>query len=266
MPSNNLIGPQTPMLAPPTNNQQTARQAVFAQTNQMAVPRPPYGVLQTANPSRPQGNPNYSAQPAASAAPNSNITFPRPQDQHGAVNNPQAATPPSRSLDSTDVEPVVGFFTARAAESLQNQKNLHPNVPQFNPHAESPSIRKTAGVDHTKTKPVGRDVIGAPASLVQSMPPVRTNFINPQADQARRIGMPGAAASPLQNRNSYRPPQMAHKRPAEVGVAQSVERITKSMYERIANKCTDMVVLLLEMSRLLQRIRHSMSVEVRTSG
>ncbi len=42
------------------------------------------------------------------------------------------------------------------------------------------------------------------------------NFVNPQADQNRRIGMPlGGAASPLQNRNSYKPPQM--KRPLEGG-------------------------------------------------
>lgn len=27
----------------------------------------------------------------------------------------------------------------------------------FNPHAESPSIRKTPGIDHTKSKPVGRN-------------------------------------------------------------------------------------------------------------
>lgn len=40
-----------------------------------------------------------------------------------------------------------------------------------------------------------------------------TNFINPQADHNRRIGMPPAGmASPLQNRNSYKPPTMVGKR------------------------------------------------------
>lgn len=40
-----------------------------------------------------------------------------------------------------------------------------------------------------------------------------TNFVNPQADQNRRIGMPPAGmASPLQNRNSYKPPTMVAKR------------------------------------------------------
>ena len=40
----------------------------------------------------------------------------------------------------------------------------------------------------------------------------RANFVNPQADKMRRVGMPGMA-SPLQNRGSYKPPQM--KRPVD---------------------------------------------------
>ncbi|MCJ1476691.1 DNA repair protein rad52 [Lambiella insularis] len=217
IPTNNPIGPQTPMLAPPTNNQPIARQATYAQTNQIVMPRPSHGAQQAGNLSRPQANPHNLAQSATPAVGNSNLSSPRPQGRVGVPNNPQGGTPPSRSSGSMDVEPVVGFFTARAAESLQSAKNLPPNVSHFNPHAESPSIRKTAGVDHTKTKPVGRDMIGAPGQVNQSVPPMRTNFVNPQADQARRIGMPGAAASPLQNRNSYKAPQMTNKRPAEDG-------------------------------------------------
>ena len=116
------------------------------------------------------------------------------------------------SLDSSSTsehDPPVGFFTARAAESLQNGPGLPLKAPAFNPHLESPSIRKTAGVDHTKSKPVGREAIGAPPQ--PAVP--RANFVNPQSDKTRRVGMPMGASSPLQNRGSYKPPQM--KRPVE---------------------------------------------------
>lgn len=122
------------------------------------------------------------------------------------------------SLDSSntsDHEPPVGFFTARAAESLQSGPTSAVKAPAFNPHLESPSIRKTAGVDHTKTKPVGRDLVGAPPA--PAIP--RASFTNPQSDKMRKVGMPMAAASPLQNRGSYKPPQM--KRPAESNGARS---------------------------------------------
>lgn len=126
-------------------------------------------------------------------------------------NNPAIATPTEE--ENCLHEPPIGFFTARAAQSLQNNPGLPLKAPAFNPHLESPSIRKTAGVDHSKTKPVGREAVGAP-SPVAIVPP-RSNFVNPQTDKTRRIGMPVVAASPLQNRSSYKPPQM--KRPVPEG-------------------------------------------------
>ena len=115
---------------------------------------------------------------------------------------------------SSENDPPVGFFTARVAETVQNANAMPSDIPTFNPHLESPSIRKTAGIDHTRTGPVARDLInGAPPGNI-SMPP-RPNFTNMLGDQARRIGMPKpAVASPLQNRGSYKPPQMV-KRPAD---------------------------------------------------
>ena len=118
---------------------------------------------------------------------------------------------PSLKSNASEHEAPTGFFTARAAESLQNANGL-PKGPAFNPHLESPSIRKTAGVDHSKSKPVNRDLVCPP---VLPSPPSRGScFVNPQTDKARKLGMPGAA-SPLQNRGSYKPPQM--KRPADSG-------------------------------------------------
>ncbi|KAI9829769.1 MAG: hypothetical protein M1819_006006 [Sarea resinae] len=113
----------------------------------------------------------------------------------------------------------VGFFTARAAEALQDPKSMSLNAPLFNPHSESPSIRKTSGVDHSKTRPVSREALGISNQTANSNAMPRPSFANPQAEPGRRIGMPAATASPLQNRSSYRPPGPAGpKRPFENSV------------------------------------------------
>lgn len=49
----------------------------------------------------------------------------------------------------------VGFFTARAAETVQNTSGLPLKAPAFNPHLESPSIRKTAGWTIPRQNPLG---------------------------------------------------------------------------------------------------------------
>ncbi|KAL8797328.1 MAG: hypothetical protein Q9195_000482 [Heterodermia aff. obscurata] len=127
-------------------------------------------------------------------------------------NDASNGTPPTLdSSSATEHNPPIGFFTARAAETLQSGTTLPSNVPTFNPHLESPSIRKTAGVDHTRTKPVRAETIGVPI-------PPKSNFVNPQTDKSRRVGMPMGAASPLSNRGSYKPPQM--KRPADAVATQ----------------------------------------------
>ncbi|KAL8983066.1 MAG: hypothetical protein Q9205_002596, partial [Flavoplaca limonia] len=116
-------------------------------------------------------------------------------------------TPPPAALTSVSCSPPLGFFTARAAETIQSASSIPPQAPSFNPHLESPSIRKTAGVDHTRTKPVARELVGAPHPPAVSSGG-RPNFVNPQVDKGRRVGMPGGVASPLANRSSYKPPQM----------------------------------------------------------
>lgn len=134
-----------------------------------------------------------------------------PQDQLPQRPSISSEAPSLDSSITSEHNPPLGFFTARAAESLQTGLCIPLKAPAFNPHLESPSIRKTAGIDHTKTKPIGREAVGAPPQ-----PPVaRANFINPQSDKTRRVGMPMGAPSPLQNRGSYKPPQM--KRAVENG-------------------------------------------------
>ena len=178
--------------------------------------QPPQSNLQaTGGPTRPMNQ-----------SPNRHIQAP----SNGTI---PSSTPPFHSSGPIEQEPAVGFFTARVAETVQNATAIPPNVPVFNPHLESPSIRKTAGIDHTKTKPVNRDSLGAVPAVVQGGPSMRSNFVNPQTDQARRIGMPNAAGSPLQNRNSYKPPQMT-KRPAEGNPAQYVAQ-TNNLLVNLAN-------------------------------
>lgn len=181
------------------------------------------------SPSRPNGLPNQAANTAnftaqaraTSSTPEQlahNIQRLQPQQQS---NQPQNGGPPPH-------EPPVGFITARAADAVQGPTigvPLPPNVPRFNPHAESPSIRKTSGVNHGRSGPVSRDSIGPappinpPKLQAVAAPPVRTNFINPQADANRRIGMPAAMQSPVANRSAYKPPGPAGvKRVSDGGI------------------------------------------------
>jgi DNA repair and recombination protein RAD52 len=139
----------------------------------------------------------------------------------------QAKRPFPGSLEETpenrDGQPVVesGFFSARAVAMVPEVSNGDgpptvplANLPTFNPHAESPSIRRTPGIDHTSTKPLSKELKHVPSSTqagaATSPAPNRTNIVNPQLDAARRIGAPGSP-SPMANRSSYRPPTM--KRP-----------------------------------------------------
>lgn len=129
---------------------------------------------------------------------------------------------------------TVGFFSARAVKEIPEDKLATGAVlaPQpamaFNPRADSPSIRKTPGIDHTKSKPVGRGLThvqpkpasdqeapaGGAGGLGAARPaPARpANVVNPQLDTTRRIGAPGGSGSPLANRGQYRPPTVL-KRP-----------------------------------------------------
>ena len=73
-----------------------------------------------------------------------------------------------------------GFFSARAAAMMPEARDpdapLPPlptgaNLPVFNPNAESPSIRKTPGIDHKKSMPLGRDGKHVPGSTQSTTAP-----------------------------------------------------------------------------------------------
>ncbi|KAK4453831.1 hypothetical protein QBC34DRAFT_344090 [Podospora aff. communis PSN243] len=213
-------------------------------------PRPPQTPNQQPPPRQfsnsfngPQGNTsNSNSRPPPNQQFNQSKPPPAPQNQSVAAQPPTAA--PQPPVPTTAPPEGVGFFSARAVKNIAEDAiasgHIAPKGGQvFNPKAESPSIRKTPGIDHTKSKPVARngqhvppatsgdntttisaDIAGSPGirPMPRPGPPMgRGNVINPQLDQTRRIGAPGSS-SPLANRNQYRPPTM--KRPPGADVAQ----------------------------------------------
>lgn len=242
-------GPQTP------NQQQTSRAKQFSgvqmngaqnQAHQQGQRPPP----QQSNPGRPQqqnnsnhnnnhNGSNHNKHSGSSSATNSNgSSHQMPQQSHN-TSIPGAGTGAPPAGEAT------GFFSARAVreipeDALATGATLAPQAGQvFNPRAESPSIRKTPGIDHTKSKPLARNgqhiappstqearvggaapgangvAAGTPSRAAVQPHPRPGNVVNPQFDAARRIGAPGGPGSPLANRGQYRPPTIVNKRPLE---------------------------------------------------
>ncbi|KAH3997532.1 hypothetical protein HBI24_152550 [Parastagonospora nodorum] len=184
---------------PPPNSNNSANMA----------PRPPVQQNQ-----QPQNQPLRNTPPDAQHAP----AQPRPAPQAQGVTTPSANPAPPNG------RPPVGFITSRAAELLQNSDAAVPSIahlPTFNPNAESPvpKDKRTPGIDNRRSAPVKREQVGAPpapppaAEPANSRPSRPSNFVNPQQDMNRRIGMPGApsyAMSPSANRGAYKPPTFAN--------------------------------------------------------
>lgn len=151
-----------PQRAPQTPGQNyPPRSGPQNQANQAAA-RPSHPLQQQMNQQRPQnggqnsGSNGGPARGSNSSSNSSHQTPPQVQSHNLQAQNHNAAPP---------VE-GVGFLSARAVKQLVGsadesvEKAKLPAAPlstqAFNPHAESPSIRKTPGIDHTKSKPVNR--------------------------------------------------------------------------------------------------------------
>ncbi|KAL7622889.1 DNA repair protein rad52 [Parahypoxylon ruwenzoriense] len=163
--------------------------------------------------------------------------------QQAAANN-RINTPPPNGAASTE---QVSFFSARSIKKLPEDAPAGTPImtehgPKlFDPRAESPSIRKTPGIDHTSSKPVSRngqhvapvkrDTEQQPRGFGSAGGPTTSGFANgvgsgpgrpnmgsvgnPTLNQTRQIGAPGGGGSPLANRGQYRP--LTVKRPAPIG-------------------------------------------------
>lgn len=221
-PSNNFNAQQRPpnnMPHPPAPNPAVVTPS--KPERPWAVPRQPYappapnGMAQRQDPG-PQNYPNASIAQSAQPRPNQNMI---PQAAGGQQPGTQGMIPPNSS-------PSVGaasakFFSARAVDMLRdNPQSVSSAAPQFDPHAESPSIRKTAGVDHTKSIPISKPMLaGASPASNQTR-----DFINPSQDMHRRIGAPGGSGigSPMnrgQSTSSYRPLTRPNVDPTTTGSA-----------------------------------------------
>lgn len=201
---------------PPQQQQQRTGPTINGQANNRPMP-PNNGWMQ---PPHPNGENQQPQKPAEVPLPPSRATSSTPetpQQPNQQRPQPNAFNAPQNNGSPPAHEPPVGFITARAADKVQDGRPtvITPALQAFNPHAESPSIRKTTGIDHRRSAPINRQVItaGAPNAPAQSgafnpgmMPNRPTNFVNPQADVSRRIGMPMGGQSPLANRGAYKPP------------------------------------------------------------
>ena len=120
----------------------------------------------------------------------------QPQTAPGTVSHPNQATtsltvspyvpshiPPYNQMDpAVPANPPIGFFTARVAETVKAAPaNLPKNV-TFDPHAESPSIPKTVGIDHSRSKAVqiNRDATGNVTGIAEVPPEQGMNTGNRQ--------------------------------------------------------------------------------------
>jgi DNA repair and recombination protein RAD52 len=122
-----------------------------------------------------------------------------------------AETVPNRNGERLATPLPTGFVNSRAAELLntENRGPQSPDVPAFNPHV-SGNIPRTKGIDHSKSTPISRQVVTKVANEGNAAPAPRMNFVNPQADTNRKIGMPmSVVPSPLANRSAYKPPRPA---------------------------------------------------------
>lgn len=215
----NLRGQQTPVpqqnntrldlnrksVAPTADIHVPPKQVQPQQNQQPFRPTPPQAQQngmqnqQPLRPTPPQAQNLNQAQPPKSVT---EITTPAPNRQSGPI----------------------GFVTSRAAERLQNSDSTTSlfHLPAFNPHAESPlpKEKRTPGIDHTKSTHVKRQEVGIPdrpeppqpigqpqfSGGMGGKPFSRPNFVNPQQNSNRKIGMP--AQNPLGNRGGYKPPSV----------------------------------------------------------
>ncbi|KAF2399158.1 hypothetical protein EJ06DRAFT_531480 [Trichodelitschia bisporula] len=222
---NQFAGRQHPQQPQQSANGQTNANPRSNAAGQM--PPPQYTPQQY----RPQGQRNL--QPPQQHNPNQQSrTVSMPEGTKGNQ-TPQTPQTPRPSIVAgagpTTANVAIGFVAGRAAELVQKSDVLPANVPTFNPHAESPSLRRTAGVHGGKSVPITRSALGTaanpgnppsgpsgPAGATTSNRP-NPNFVNPQSDTNRRIGLPGGGVqSPMGNRTAYRPPTIGVKRGPEM--------------------------------------------------
>ncbi|KAJ5051437.1 uncharacterized protein L3040_001216 [Drepanopeziza brunnea f. sp. 'multigermtubi'] len=204
--------------APPTNNNMPPQ----PQTPNSGFSRSNSGAQNM----RPPPDANAQSRPMQPPQPNPIVGRVLNQpSRNGAISTPVSPArlnKPSSNDDTNSLPPQgQGFFSARAATMLPEGAQadavaaapIPAHLPVFNPHAESPSIRKTPGVDHKSSKPLTRDLKHVPSSSQAVAATItRPNIMNPQMDNARRIGAPASPSPRVFGAGAYKPPT---KRPVD---------------------------------------------------
>lgn len=101
----------------------------------------------------------------------------------------------------------TGFFSARAAESIDENNNVVSGAPAtFNPHSESRSIRRNPNIDHTKSGALLRNLKPAPKPV-----PVGEDSAQSSTLISHKVSLPGQPNSPQtplgrMSTSHYRPP------------------------------------------------------------
>jgi DNA repair and recombination protein RAD52 len=217
-PPQGLQGPQRP-----PGVQRPQGGMMQAQSGRMLPPQTPGAQRPSVAANGPNGYDGAGSRSTSSSAEEG-----QPQQQkNGAPNaQPEEYQPPMPTEPPAGIP--AGFVTGRSAGFLNQAAEGKAVAPPaaFNPHVESPSIRRTQGVNPNKSAPIMRESLGnALANAAnggpqqnqqQSNGPNRSNFVNPAVDPTRRIGMPGGGGPP--NRGAYKPPS-AVKRPALTDVS-----------------------------------------------
>ncbi|KAE8146698.1 hypothetical protein BDV25DRAFT_46712 [Aspergillus avenaceus] len=230
-----VIGPETQRFqqTPATFNRPNGPNTYRGPQNNPPAPARPHSSVVT--PSKPERPLNQAAairqipSPALNGRPNPSLAqHPQPNPANGRMIPPgqqrpnqalpgaggqvpikREPAPTAQEIRSQDMIPPNGspapsasFFSARAVDLLRDNPQAGA-APAFDPHAESPSIRKTAGVDHSKSVPISKPMIAGASPASNST----RDFINPSTDMHRKIGAPGIG-SPMnrgQTTSSYRP-------------------------------------------------------------
>lgn len=244
--------PQAPSSGPNSDQSKASTNSVSGPARPMQPPARAQGRPgQNVPPSRPHPQtPNQAPQRPGTTyngRPNPQMHGRPVQASTGAVQGQVAAaqqaslnarmnTPPPANAEPSG---PVGFFSARSVNQLPEDAppgtaSVAPDKAKvFDPHAESPSIRKTPGIDHKTSKPVAKDIKHVPPMKRDEDTPIKSTgaghgigpgqgmgrppagpgqAMNPSLTGTRQIGAPGGGMSPMGNRGQFRP--LSVKRPA----------------------------------------------------
>ena len=181
--------------------------------------QPQYRSEQAGGPQRPQSNQNENHRQPPQVRNNVNGQEPgiTSRSSSPGVASQHFVPPPPPQAPPGPV--TAAFFSARVADALDGNNN--PTAPtavlKFNPHAESPSIRKTAGIDHSSSMALNRKTLKVEPPLKR--PPQSDAAVLASAGIAGVPAVAQAAPNPKSRTTStsaYRPPTR-HGPPAAAG-------------------------------------------------